>query len=77
MVEVTFHSSSILYWVFAGKAIIKMHIQKIFVILAFNNQLMETLISLLVQIPVVGVKLESPVRSILGDADLSILYSVV
>ena len=54
-----------------------MHIQKIFVILAFNNQLMETLISLLVQIPVVGGKLESPVRSILGDADLSILYSVV
>ena len=43
-----------------------MHIQKIFVILAFNNQLMETLISLLVQIPVVGVNLESPVRSILG-----------
>ena len=43
-----------------------MHIQKIFVILAFNNQLLETLISLLVQIPVVGVNLESPVRSILG-----------
>ena len=43
-----------------------MHIQKIFVILAFNNQLMETLISLLVQIPGVGGILESPVRSILG-----------
>ena len=44
-----------------------MHIQKIFVIFAFNNQLMETLISLLVQIPVIGGTLESPVRSILGD----------
>merc|ERR1711992_216229 len=59
------------FWTFfgatlIGKAIIKMHIQKIFVIFAFNNQLMETLISLLVQIPVVGVKLESPVRSILA-----------
>lgn len=59
------------FWTFfgatlIGKAIIKMHIQKIFVILAFNNQLMETLISLLVQIPVVGGKLESPVRSILA-----------
>ena len=49
-----------------GKAIIKMHIQKIFVILAFNNQLMETVISLLVQIPVIGNKLESPVRTLLG-----------
>merc|ERR1712141_297977 len=59
------------FWTFfgatlIGKAIIKMHIQKIFVILTFNNQLLETLISLLVQIPVVGVNLESPVRSILA-----------
>merc|ERR1712141_190870 len=41
------------FWTFfgatlIGKAFIKMHIQKVFVILAFNNQLMETLISLLV-----------------------------
>ena len=43
-----------------------MHIQKIFVILAFNNQLLETAISLLVQIPGVGLKLEAPVRSLLG-----------
>merc|ERR1711994_232888 len=59
------------FWTFfgatlIGKAIIKMHIQKIFVILAFNNQLVETLISLLVQIPGVGGILESPVRSILA-----------
>ena len=43
-----------------------MHIQKIFVILAFNNQLLESAISLLVQIPGVGPKLEAPVRSLLG-----------
>lgn len=59
------------FWTFfgatlIGKAIIKMHIQKIFVILAFNNQLLETVISLLVQIPVVGQKLEQPVRTILA-----------
>ena len=48
-----------------------MHIQKIFVILAFNNQLMETVISLLVQIPVVGNKLEAPVRALLGTVPLS------
>jgi len=59
------------FWTFfgatlIGKAVIKMHIQKVFVILAFNNQLMETVISLLVQIPVVGSKLEAPVRAILA-----------
>ena len=53
----------------SGKAVIKMHIQKIFVILAFNNQLLETAMSLLVQIPAVGPKLEAPVRTLLGDAN--------
>ena len=67
MVEILLNFAQFSLWVILGKAIIKMHIQKIFVILAFNNQLMETLISLLVQIPVVGGKLEAPVRSILGD----------
>ena len=51
----------------SGKAVIKMHIQKIFVILAFNNQLLETAMSLLVQIPAVGPKLEAPVRTLLGN----------
>merc|ERR1719347_159696 len=56
------------FWTFfgatlIGKAVIKMHIQKIFVIFAFNNQLIETLISLIVKIPVVGDKLEAPVRA--------------
>ena len=44
-----------------------MHIQKVFVILAFNNQLIETLISLIVKIPVIGDKLEAPVRAGLGE----------
>jgi len=59
------------FWTFfgatlIGKAIIKMHIQKIFVILAFNQQLVETSISFLVQIPVLGHRLEGPVRNILA-----------
>lgn len=60
------------FWTFfgatlIGKAIIKMHIQKIFVILAFNQQLMETIISFLVKIPFLGPKLETPVRNILAQ----------
>jgi len=59
------------FWTFfgatlIGKAIIKMHIQKIFVIFAFNQHLLETSISFLVQIPVLGPKLEAPVRNILA-----------
>jgi len=59
------------FWTFfgatlIGKAIIKMHIQKIFVIFAFNQHLLETSISVLVQIPVLGPKLEAPVRSLLA-----------
>jgi len=57
------------------------------VILAFNNQLMETVISLLVQIRVIGDKLEAPVRTLLakqkeklraggGDSEGSILSSI-
>merc|ERR1711915_57356 len=59
------------FWTFfgatlIGKAIIKMHIQKLFVIFAFNQQLMESSISFLVQIPFVGPNLEAPVRNILS-----------
>ncbi|XP_023341738.1 vacuole membrane protein 1 [Eurytemora carolleeae] len=58
------------FWTFfgatlIGKAIIKMHIQKIFVILAFNENLLESAISLLRRIPAIGEKLEAPIRSIL------------
>ena len=55
-----------------------MHIQKIFVILAFNNQLLESAISLITKIPAVGVKLEDPVRKLLGKtkkAKLSYNYT--
>merc|ERR1711864_29586 len=48
-----------------GKAIIKMHIQKIFVILAFNEQLFDTAVSFLVKIPFLGAQLEGPVRNLL------------
>lgn len=48
-----------------GKAIIKMHIQKIFVILAFNEQLFDTAVSFLVKIPLLGAQLEGPVRNLL------------
>jgi uncharacterized membrane protein YdjX (TVP38/TMEM64 family) len=57
------------FWTFfgatlIGKAVIKMHIQKIFVILAFNETLLESAIELLHVIPVVGVKLEQPIRHV-------------
>merc|ERR1711971_746531 len=59
------------FWTFfgatlIGKAIIKMHIQKVFIILAFNNQLLETAISLLIQIPVLGARLEGPFKELLA-----------
>jgi len=60
------------FWTFfgatlIGKAIVKMHIQKIFVILAFNETLLESSIELLKRIPVVGLKLEAPIRSVLAQ----------
>jgi len=60
------------FWTFfgatlIGKAVIKMHIQKIFVILAFNKELFEGALSLLVQIPVLGARLEGPVRKLLAQ----------
>merc|ERR1712126_209276 len=59
------------FWTFfgatvIGKAIIKMNIQKMFIILAFNEKLIAYVISLLVQIPVIGDKLEAPVRTLLA-----------
>ena len=56
------------FWTFfgatlIGKAIIKMHIQMIFVVLAFNETLLESAIELLHVIPMVGEKLEAPVRN--------------
>jgi hypothetical protein len=56
------------FWTFfgatlIGKAVIKMHIQKVFVILAFNETLLESAIALLHRIPLVGEKLEAPIRN--------------
>lgn len=60
------------FWTFfgatmVGKAVIKMHIQKIFVILAFNKELFEGAVSLLVQVPLLGPRLEEPVRRLLAQ----------
>merc|ERR1712241_930603 len=60
------------FWTFfgatlIGKAVIKMHIQKIFIIFAFNKELFEGAVSLLVQIPVLGSRLEGPVRQLLAQ----------
>merc|ERR1719334_2592879 len=60
------------FWTFfgatlIGKAVVKMHIQKLFVILAFNENLLEQSIALLRSLPVVGAKLETPVRNLLAQ----------
>ncbi|XP_058120388.1 vacuole membrane protein 1-like [Anopheles ziemanni] len=46
-----------------GKAIIKMHIQKIFVIISFNENLVDKFIELLAFIPFIGVKLQTPFKA--------------
>ncbi|XP_050315905.1 vacuole membrane protein 1-like isoform X2 [Anthonomus grandis grandis] len=58
------------FWTFfgatlIGKAIIKMHIQKLFVIIAFNETLIETAINYLVLVPVIGSKLQAPFKAFL------------
>lgn len=58
------------FWTFfgatlIGKAIIKMHIQKIFVIIAFNETLIERAVDTLALIPVVGKKLQEPFKTFL------------
>lgn len=58
------------FWTFfgatvIGKAVIKMHIQKLFVILAFNETLIATVVSQLHRIPIIGLKLESPLKEAL------------
>jgi large-conductance mechanosensitive channel len=58
------------FWTFfgatlIGKAIIKMHIQKLFVIIAFNETLIVTALQWLKYIPVVGDKLQVPFKAFL------------
>ncbi|XP_060534127.1 vacuole membrane protein 1-like isoform X2 [Cylas formicarius] len=58
------------FWTFfgatlIGKAVIKMHIQKLFVIIAFNETLIETAINYLILVPFVGEKLQVPFKAFL------------
>lgn len=49
---------------------IKMHIQKLFVIIAFNETLIETALNYLVLVPVVGKMLQTPFKAFLdGQKD--------
>ncbi|XP_058840322.1 vacuole membrane protein 1-like [Topomyia yanbarensis] len=52
---------------FIGKAVIKMHIQQVFVIIAFNENLVEKAVDMLVLIPVVGHKLQEPFKAFLQN----------
>ncbi|RXG70098.1 Vacuole membrane protein 1 [Armadillidium vulgare] len=60
------------FWTFfgatlIGKAIIKMHIQKLFVIIAFNDSLLEKAVNFLTYLPIVGSGLQKPdSKNILG-----------
>lgn len=59
------------FWTFfgatlIGKAIIKMHIQKMFVIIAFNEALLARAVGALALLPVVGPKLEQPFKTFLA-----------
>lgn len=58
------------FWTFfgatlIGKAIIKMHIQQLAVIIAFNEELLDKFIKLLANIPFVGSKFQEPLKKYL------------
>lgn len=60
------------FWTFfgatlIGKAVIKMHIQKLFVIIAFNENHVELLLKTLRYIPYVGQQLQAPFREFLAQ----------
>lgn len=55
------------FWTFfgatlIGKAVIKMHIQQLAVIIAFNEDLLDKCISLLAVVPFVGTKFQEPLK---------------
>lgn len=55
------------FWTFfgatlIGKAVVKMHIQQLAVIIAFNEELLDKFISLLAIIPFVGKKFQEPLK---------------
>ncbi|MCL4135688.1 UNVERIFIED_CONTAM: hypothetical protein GTU68_062312 [Idotea baltica] len=58
------------FWTFfgatlIGKAVIKMHIQKLFVIVAFNESLLERALLFLAHVPLVGARLQAPFKGFL------------
>lgn len=58
------------FWTFfgatlLGKAVVKMHIQKVFVIVAFNETLLAKAVSLLGSVPVVGPRMQEPFNAFL------------
>ncbi|XP_021473735.1 vacuole membrane protein 1 isoform X3 [Oncorhynchus mykiss] len=58
------------FWTFfgatlIGKAIIKMHIQKLFVIITFSSHIVEQMVSLIGAVPVLGSSLQKPFREYL------------
>ncbi|XP_072934353.1 vacuole membrane protein 1 isoform X2 [Epargyreus clarus] len=60
------------FWTFfgatlLGKAVIKMHIQKMFVIIAFNETLVGQVLSWVEKIPYIGPKLEAPMLEFLRN----------
>ncbi|KAG6448825.1 hypothetical protein O3G_MSEX005723 [Manduca sexta] len=60
------------FWTFfgatvLGKAVIKMHIQKMFVIVAFNETLVGQVLSWVERIPYIGPKLEAPLLEFLRN----------
>lgn len=60
------------FWTFfgatlIGKAVIKMMIQKMFVIIAFNEALIAKAVQSLAVIPVVGIKLQQPVTQFFAN----------
>ncbi|XP_059618487.1 vacuole membrane protein 1 isoform X1 [Phlebotomus argentipes] len=60
------------FWTFfgatlIGKAVIKMHIQKIFVIIAFNETLIAKALDLLALIPFMGKRLQEPFKAFLQN----------
>lgn len=60
------------FWTFfgatlIGKAVIKMHIQKVFVVIAFNEALIQKAIDMLTNIPVVGKMLQEPFKTFLQN----------
>lgn len=58
------------FWTFfgatlIGKAIVKMHIQQLAVIIAFNEELLDKVIKLLAIVPYVGSKFQEPLKKYL------------